>query len=82
MWNYYVKGENYQGYNIGIDTDLLIAEACKKSHGSYCYDLAHADVIYDEKKQISLLKTLLHHIDKDIFEFASKYGNEELNEYS
>ncbi|WP_366924639.1 DUF2971 domain-containing protein [Metallumcola ferriviriculae] len=81
MWNYYVKGENYQGYNIGLDTDLLIAEAGKKSHGSFCYDLAHNNVIYDAEKQVLLLIMLLHNIDKDIFDYASEYGEEELYKY-
>lgn len=82
MWNYYVKGENYQGYNMGLNTDLLIAEALEKSSGSYHYELVHQKVIYDEKEQISLLIGLLLKIDDDIFSYASEYGVAKLEEYS
>ncbi len=26
MWNYYVKGENYQGYNIGLSVNDIVKD--------------------------------------------------------
>lgn len=82
MWNYYIKGGNYQGYNIGFDSELLIEEALEKSCGRYHYDLKHEKVIYDEKEQISILKTFLNRIDEDIYDYACEYGKDELDKCS
>ena len=82
MWNYYIKGGSYQGYNIGFDSELLMAEAIEKSCGRYNYDLKQEKVIYDEKEQISLIKTFLKKIDEDICEYACEYGEDELDKCS
>lgn len=66
MWNYYVKGGNYQGYNIGISVNDMV-----KSFTSLIGDkvsLFYGPVVYKDKDKIEILK-------KEIIEADTKLHN-------
>lgn len=64
MWNYYVKGGNYQGYNIGFSIGKLLD--CFSSIKNPDVDVVHGKVLYKEKEQIDLLKDLLLKADQEL----------------
>ncbi len=61
MWNYYVKGGNYQGYNLGIAINSIIKSfsAIKKNN----IELLYGKVLYNESEQIRYLKEGILNID-------------------
>jgi hypothetical protein len=64
MWNYYVKGGNYQGYNIGLSISKLLD--CFSTITNPEIDVFYGKVIYKERDQINLLKDLLLKADQDL----------------
>ena len=68
MWNYYVKGNAYEGYSIGFDITKL-----KESLIDYYQDIEVSSeiypVIYDEKKQNEMVESFLQ---KVFFQYNSK----------
>lgn len=61
MWNYYVKGGNYQGYNLGIAVNS-IPRSFKhvKEEGA---ELFYGKILYKETEQIKYLKDGIVKID-------------------
>ncbi len=61
MWNYYVKGGNYQGYNLGLAVNSIIKSfsALKKDN----IELLYGRVLYNESEQIRYLKDGILSID-------------------
>jgi len=54
MWNYYTKNNNFQGYNIGVDSSIIIREfekIEKNNDGVFEVKFIHNEVIYDEQQQ-------------------------------
>lgn len=90
LWNYYVKNNNYQGYNIGISVDSLIeaVESMIKSNElfSNC-KVTHGVVNYNVKMQINLLYSKIlelnskYNASEDMSDFAIDSYQEELSEY-
>jgi len=64
MWNYYVKGGNYQGYNIGFGISQLLD--CFSTIENPEVDVFYGQVIYREKDQINLLKDLILKADQEL----------------
>lgn len=75
MWNYYVKGGNYQGYNIGFNIGQLLD--CFSTIKNTNIDIFYGKVIYRKKEQINLLKDLLLKADKDLENRLINSTNEE-----
>lgn len=61
MWNYYVKGGNYQGYNLGLAVNGIIKSfsVLKKDN----IELLYGKVLYNESEQIRYLKKGILDID-------------------
>lgn len=64
MWNYYVKGGNYQGYNLGLAVNSIIKSfsALKDEN----VELLYGKVLYKELEQISYLKDGITEIDRSL----------------
>ncbi len=75
MWNYYVKGGNYQGYNIGFSISQLLN--CFSSIKDSEVDVFHGKVIYKEKEQINILRDLLLKADQELEDKLQYAINEE-----
>lgn len=52
MWNYYVKGGSYQGYNIGFSANSITSSI----HNVNVDKVMFGPVVYDNKQKVSLLK--------------------------
>lgn len=64
MWNYYVKGGNYQGYNIQISiSDFL---DCFTPITNPRVDVFYGKVIYNEKEKVEILKNIILTIDEKL----------------
>ena len=48
LWNYYVKNDNYCGYNIGINLDAI------KDVWKQKVSIQYGDVIYDKTEQVNI----------------------------
>lgn len=75
MWNYYVKGGNYQGYNIGFKISKLLD--CFSSISNPEVDVFYGLVIYKEIDQIRILKDLLLKADQALEERLEKASSGE-----
>ena len=64
MWNYYVKGGSYQGYNIGFSVNNIISSINNDNVDKVMF----GPVVYDNKEKITLLKALIRNVDQKIFE--------------
>ena len=60
MWNYYVKGNAYQGYNIGFKTEMFENTQRNRNVGFFekngFFYLNMGKVIYDNKEKQNILK--------------------------
>lgn len=59
LWSYYVKNNQYQGYNIGIDVNKLV-----KSISNPTWKITHGMVNYDREKQIKQLNAKIIELSK------------------
>lgn len=66
MWNYYVKGANYQGYNIGLSVNEIVKVLSAKL-GNHV-KLFYGQVIYNDKEKIEILKNIITKVDADLHE--------------
>ncbi len=73
MWNYYSKGNMYDGINLGFDSNTLKRSLANDvpSNGVY---IQICPVIYDEEKQIKLIEDFL-------LELKDKYKNGQDDQY-
>lgn len=73
MWNYYSKGNMYDGINLGFDSNTLKRSLVNDvpSNGVY---IQICPVIYDEEKQIKLIEDFL-------LELKDKYINGQDDQY-
>lgn len=73
MWNYYSKGNMYDGINLGFDSNTLKRSLVNDvpSNGVY---IQICPVIYDEEKQIKLIEDFL-------LELKDKYKNNQDDQY-
>ncbi|MGI6500541.1 MAG: DUF2971 domain-containing protein [Anaerostipes sp.] len=75
MWNYYVKGQRYEGYNIGIEME----EAAIQLLGDSMENIENpgisttlGEVIYKEKEKKNVIRTEIEQILQAPDEFDSK----------
>ncbi|MFL0267940.1 DUF2971 domain-containing protein [Candidatus Clostridium radicumherbarum] len=79
MWNYYVKNGQYLGYNLGIKVDALV----KHLPSAPGMTVTHGKVLYDENKQVYLIKTFLEKLNAQTeplqkrYDEAKKQGNDD-----
>lgn len=59
LWNNYSKEKTYTGYNLGFDINDIMCDIYKKQYNAIC-----GCIIYDEKKQKSIIKAILQHWNK------------------
>lgn len=59
LWNNYSKEKTYTGYNLGFDINDIMCDIYKKQYNAIC-----GCIIYDEKKQKSIIKSILKHWNK------------------
>lgn len=64
MWNYYVKGGNYQGYNISFSVKNIVEAFSSITNQSVT--LFYGPVIYKEKEQVEEIKKALVEIDEKL----------------
>lgn len=70
MWNYYVKGGNYQGYNIGFNVRQLLD--CFSTIENADVDVFYGRIMYKGKEQIEFLKAILLKADEELEEKLRK----------
>ena len=71
MWNYYSKGNNYEGYNIGLNVDSF-NHSLKTCYEDLEVSTSIYPVIYDEKEQEDLIRKFIQEI---LHEYDSKYND-------
>lgn len=59
LWNNYSKEKTYTGYNLGFDINDIMCDIYKKQYNAIC-----GCIIYNEKKQISIISAILKHWNK------------------
>lgn len=77
MWNYYVQGNSYQGYNIGIDIAEFLKTFNKTTSSSSQIEVNYGNILYDEHQQIKSIDKHLYDIEKSINEIISSGGETE-----
>lgn len=58
MWNYYSKGDKYEGFNIGVSS-LEMNDFFKRHFSSTGINITIYPVIYEQKKQVDLIYSFL-----------------------
>ncbi|MBN7772192.1 DUF2971 domain-containing protein [Clostridium aminobutyricum] len=64
MWNYYVKGGNYQGYNFGLTVNSILKSFSFLKNENV--ELLYGKVMYKESEQIQYLENGIQSIDLDL----------------
>ncbi|ROR29185.1 DUF2971 family protein [Mobilisporobacter senegalensis] len=64
MWNYYVKGGNYQGYNLGIAVNSILKSFSALKNENI--ELLYGNVLYNESEQIRYIKEGILNIDHSL----------------
>jgi len=62
MWNYYVKNDRYQGYNLGFSVYQILRNFAKIKNPEI--EIFYGTIIYDESTQISVLEELFFEYDQ------------------
>lgn len=71
MWNYYAKGDKYEGYNIGIFFDISKNEDIQNYYGKG-YNFQIVDVIYNNDRKQQIIRDKI----KEIYPYyADNSGN-------
>lgn len=61
MWNYYVKGDKYEGYNIGIFFDASKNDGIQNCYGKG-YDFQIVDIIYNDHRKQQIIRDTLKEV--------------------
>ncbi|MEG1313855.1 MAG: DUF2971 domain-containing protein [Bacilli bacterium] len=61
LWNYYVKNDSYQGYNIELEPNSLIE--CISTQLSHPIEIFHGNVIYDDTEKINIITSILKDVE-------------------
>ena len=70
MWNYYVKGGAYQGYNIGLSANDIINSLSSISDTNI--KVFFGPIIYKDKEKIEILKKVMTTTDKKLHDVLKK----------
>ena len=62
MWNYYSKKSVYQGYNVGIDADLMTRDNILSNTAAVSMEMV--SMIYDEREKISDIGKVVEQVYK------------------
>lgn len=72
MWNYYSKGNRYEGMNIGVSSQTLLDSLEKNLNTDHTIKLNMVKVVYDTNEQLKILQTAI----LDIFQnYRPEYNN-------
>ena len=71
LWNNYAKGQKYTGYNIGFSKQLLLNDMAQIGFNS-----VYGNIIYDKKKQITVLKLIFEKWNKQFEKLWKKSSSE------
>lgn len=73
MWNYYIKGGNYQGYNLGLAANSILKSFSdfKKEN----IELLYGKVLYTVSEQVKYLKDGILNIDRSLQDEVSGVNN-------
>jgi len=71
MWNYYVKNGQNLGYNLGIDVHTLVEHFANIPNVT----VTHGKVLYNELRQVNLIKNFLDRLDVEIEPLKKRYDN-------
>lgn len=72
MWNYYSKGNRYEGMNIGVSSQALLDSLEKNLNTDHTIKLNMVKVVYDTNEQLKILQTAI----LDIFQnYRPEYNN-------
>lgn len=80
MWNYYIKNGMYQGYNLGMDINII--EDWFSKNESSKIKLVHGKVIYDKDEQIEMLYNKIKELKIPFDERKPYFDNEEIEFYA
>ena len=70
MWNYYIKNNKYQGYNIGISIGKLLKYL---EELEYCnYEIWHGPVVYNNSEQEKIIFDLIQKLDEILWKIKSE----------
>lgn len=72
MWNYYTKGNRYEGYNIGFSPEEICTDLEKQFSDSEI-DVKIYQVVYDKDIQKSIIRKLLLKLEKN---YEEKWENQ------
>ena len=61
MWNYYVKGSGYDGFNIGIDPSKMKCYAQQRTI-TQGFRFSLVEVVYDKKEKERLIETMIEKV--------------------
>ncbi|MGI5849924.1 MAG: DUF2971 domain-containing protein [Christensenellales bacterium] len=78
MWNYYVKGGNYQGYNLQISINDFLN--CFGPIRNPNVDVFYGKVIYKEKDKVDILKSIIQSVDQKLNDSLLDINDEEDND--
>ena len=72
MWNYYSKGDRYEGINIGVSSQALLGSLESKLNRDHTLKLDMVKIVYDENEQLEILQAAI----LDLFHnYTSEYGS-------
>lgn len=63
LWSYYSKNNHYQGYNLGVDVNLLV-DSISKSVITTAANIIHGEVVYDRETQVKQINEIIKEIDE------------------
>lgn len=66
MWNYYVQGNSYQGYNIGIDVGEFLKTFKKVIEYTQSVEINYGKIIYNVYHQNEYIDKHLHDVEENI----------------
>lgn len=59
MWNYYSKGNRYEGMNIGVSSQALLDSLDSNLNRDHAIKLKMVKVVYDENEQLEILQAAI-----------------------
>ena len=68
MWNYYVKNNTYQGYNIGFRVEVFLRKLRGMIPNNESFSIYYGKVLYSSQEQQEEIKNLLYTLEMELSE--------------
>ena len=65
MWNYYSKGNRYEGINIGVSSQAILDSINSSLNASGTMEVQMVKVVYDEDEQIEIMKRAIVDLNRN-----------------